>query len=210
MLKKNKTIEQIINAGIVAVIRAETIEEAIRISKACINGGISAIEITYTVPNATKVIEALIEVFPTNDIIIGAGTILDSNTARIAILSGARYIVSPHFDKEIAKLCNLYQIPYMPGCMTITEITKAMQYGVDIIKLFPGNAFEPSFVKTIKAPLPQVNIMPTGGISLENVEEWFKNGVIAVGVGGKLATGSSDSITATAKEFINKINNRRV
>ena len=93
----------------------------------------------------------------------------------------------------------------MPGCMTITEMTKAMQYGVDIIKLFPGSAFGPSFVKAVKAPLPQANIMPTGGVSLENVEEWFKNGVVAVGAGGKLATGSSESITATAKAFVEKI-----
>lgn len=93
----------------------------------------------------------------------------------------------------------------MPGCMTITEITKAMQYGADIVKLFPGSAFGPSFVKAVKAPLPQANIMPTGGVSLENIDEWFKNGVVAVGVGGKLASGSSEDIIATAKAFVEKI-----
>ena len=137
--------------------------------------------------------------------IIGAGTVLDAATARIAILAGAEFIVSPAFDKETAKLCNLYQIPYMPGCMTITEMTTAMQYGADIIKLFPGSAFGPSFVKAVKAPLPQANIMPTGGVSLDNMEEWFKNGVIAVGAGGKLASGTDEEIIATAQAFRKKL-----
>lgn len=205
MLKKSETLERIINTGIVAVVRAESIAEAVRISSACIEGGVSAIEVTYTVPGATEVIKALKETFPADKLIVGAGTVLDAATARMAILAGAEYIVSPGFDEETAKLCNLYQIPYMPGCMTITEMMKAMQYGADIVKLFPGSAFGPSFVKAVKAPLPQANIMPTGGVSLDNVEEWFKNGVVAVGAGGKLATGSSESITATAKAFVEKI-----
>ena len=205
MLKKSETLERIINTGIVAVVRAENVAEAVRISSACIEGGVPAIEVTYTVPGATEVIKALKETFPADKLIVGAGTVLDAATARIAILAGAEYIVSPGFDEETAKLCNLYQIPYMPGCMTITEMMKAMQYGADIVKLFPGSAFGPSFVKAVKAPLPQANIMPTGGVSLDNVEEWFKNGVVAVGAGGKLATGSSESITATAKAFVEKI-----
>lgn len=205
MLKKSETLERIINTGIVAVVRAESIAEAVRISSACIEGGVPAIEVTYTVPGATEVIKALKETFPADKLIVGAGTVLDAATARIAILVGAEYIVSPGFDEETAKVCNLYQIPYMPGCMTITEMMKAMHYGADIVKLFPGSAFGPSFVKAVKAPLPQANIMPTGGVSLENVEEWFKNGVVAVGAGGKLATGSSESITATAKAFVEKI-----
>lgn len=205
MLKKSKILKKITDIGIVAVVRSETIEEGIRISKACVEGGIPAIEVTYTVPGATEVIKALKEQFTSEELVIGAGTVLDAATARIAILAGSEFIVSPAFDKETAKLCNLYQVPYMPGCMTITEITKAMQYGADIVKLFPGSAFGPSFVKAVKAPLPQANIMPTGGVSLENIEEWFKNGVVAVGAGGKLASGSSEDIIATAKAFVEKI-----
>ncbi|WP_163468710.1 bifunctional 2-keto-4-hydroxyglutarate aldolase/2-keto-3-deoxy-6-phosphogluconate aldolase [Fusobacterium sp. IOR10] len=205
MLKKHETINKIIDTGIVAVIRGESIEEGIRISKACIDGGILAVEITYTVPGATEIIKTLTQTFPEDQLIIGAGTILDAITARIAILAGAKYIVSPSFDEETAKLCNTYQIPYMPGCMTINEMTKAIQYGSDIIKLFPGSAFGPSIIKSIKAPLPQINIMPTGGIDLKNIDKWFNNGVTAVGVGGKLASGTSESITETAKLFINKI-----
>lgn len=205
MLKKSKILKKITDIGIVAVVRSETIEEGIRISKACVEGGIPAIEVTYTVPGATEVIKALKEQFSSDELVIGAGTVLDAATARIAILAGSEFIVSPAFDEETAKLCNLYQVPYMPGCMTITEITKAMQYGADIVKLFPGSAFGPSFVKAVKAPLPQANIMPTGGVSLENIDEWFKNGVVAVGAGGKLASGSSEDIIATAKAFVEKI-----
>lgn len=205
MLKKSKILKKITDIGIVAVVRSETIEEGIRISKACVEGGIPAVEVTYTVPGATEVIKALKEQFTSDELVIGAGTVLDASTARIAILAGSEFIVSPAFDEETAKLCNLYQVPYMPGCMTITEITKAMQYGTDIVKLFPGSIFGPSFVKAVKAPLPQANIMPTGGVSLENIDEWFKNGVVAVGVGGKLASGSSEDIIATAKAFVEKI-----
>ena len=205
MLKKSKILEKIIDIGIVAVVRAENVEEGIRISKACAKGGIPAIEVTYTVPGATEVIKALQEQNKNKEMIIGAGTVLDAATARIAILAGAEFIVSPGFDKETAKLCNLYQVPYMPGCMTITEMTEALKYGADIIKLFPGSAFGPSFVKAIKAPLPHANIMPTGGVSLENINEWFKNGVVAVGAGGKLASGKDEDIIATAQAFRNKI-----
>lgn len=205
MLKKSKILKKITDIGIVAVVRSETIEEGIRISKACVEGGIPAVEVTYTVPGATEVIKALKEQFTSDELVIGAGTVLDAFTARIAILAGSEFIVSPAFDEETAKLCNLYQVPYMPGCMTITEITKAMQYGADIVKLFPGSVFGPSFVKAVKAPLPQANIMPTGGVSLENIDEWFKNGVVAVGVGGKLASGSSEDIIAIAKAFVEKI-----
>lgn len=205
MLKKSKILEKIIDIGIVAVVRAENVEEGIRISKACAKGGVPAIEVTYTVPGATEVIKALQEQNKNKEMIIGAGTVLDAATARIAILAGAEFIVSPGFDKETAKLCNLYQVPYMPGCMTITEMTEALKYGADIIKLFPGSAFGPSFVKAIKAPLPHANIMPTGGVSLENIDEWFKNGVVAVGAGGKLASGKDEDIIATAQAFRKKI-----
>lgn len=204
-MKKIETLHKIAEKGIVAVVRAENSAEAIRISKACIAGGVPAIEVTYTVPGATEVIKALKAEIPADQLIVGAGTVLDTETARIAILAGAEYIVSPAFCEETAKLCNRYRVPYMPGCMTITEMVKAMEYGVDIVKLFPGSAFGPDFIKAVKAPLPQINIMPTGGVSIDNVDQWIKNGVIAVGAGGKLATGSSEDITAAAKEFVEKI-----
>lgn len=203
-MKKLSVLNAIKETGIVAVIRANNSLEAKSISLACMNGGINCVEITFTVPGADEVIKSLKEDFK-DSLYVGAGTVLDSETARIAILAGAQYIVSPGFNLDTAKLCNRYQIPYLPGCFTITEMIQAMEAGADIIKLFPGSAFGPSIVKAFKGPLPQVNIMPTGGVDLDNVQEWFKNGVIAVGVGGGLTKGNSEEITAKSKEFIEKI-----
>lgn len=208
-MKKFEVLNKIKEVGVVAVIREENIEKAINVSKACIEGGIPAVEVTYTVPGASEVIAELKRTIPTEKLLVGAGSVLDSETARIAILAGAEYIVSPAFDPDTAKLCNRYQIPYMPGCMTITEMVTAMESGCDIIKMFPGSAFGPSFVKAVKAPLPQINIMPTGGVSIENVDQWIKNGVIAVGAGGQLTSGSYEEIVAKAKEFVQKVREAR-
>ncbi|WP_251862276.1 bifunctional 2-keto-4-hydroxyglutarate aldolase/2-keto-3-deoxy-6-phosphogluconate aldolase [Clostridium sp. Marseille-Q2269] len=209
MIEKLNTLKRIINVGVVAVVRADNADMAQEISKACIEGGIPSIEITFTVPNADKVITSLKEKFKKEELIVGAGTVLDSETARIAILAGAQYIVSPGFDLETAKLCNRYQIPYMAGCMTITEIIKALEAGTDVIKLFPGSAYGPSIVKAIKVPLPQANIMPTGGIDINNVDQWIKNGCVAVGVGGKLMEqakkGNYKEVTRLSREFVNKV-----
>lgn len=207
-MKKYEVLKRIEAVGIVAVVRAENSERAKLVASACIDGGIDSIEITFTVPGAQKVIESLVEEFG-NSLLVGAGTVLDSVTARIAILAGAKYIVSPSFDLETAKLCNRYQVPYIPGCMTLTEMIQAMEAGVDIIKIFPGSAFGPDFIKAIKGPLPHVSLMPTGGVSLDNVDKWIKNGCIAVGVGGNLTKGTKENMTKTAKEFVVKINEAR-
>lgn len=209
MIPKINTLLRIAEVGIVAVVRAENAEMAEKIAKACIDGGIPAIEVTFTVPGAEKVIAVLKKKFTKNELIVGAGTVLDSETARIAILAGAEYIVSPAFDTDTAKLCNRYQIPYMPGCMTITEMIKAMEAGADVIKVFPGNVYGPSVIKAIKGPLPQAVLMPTGGVSLDNVDEWIRNGCVAVGVGGELTGGTKSgdfqSITDIATQFVEKI-----
>lgn len=214
MLEKLNTLRRIEEVGVVAVVRAENDEAAEKISKACIEGGIPAIEITFTVPGADKVISSLRNKFSKEELIVGAGTVLDSETARTAILAGAQYIVSPGFDVETARLCNRYQIPYMAGCMTITEMIKAMEAGTDIIKLFPGSAFGPNMVKDVKAPLPQVPIMPTGGVNLENIDQWIKNGCIAVGVGGSLTAsakyGDYDKIKYLAAQFVSKVKEARL
>lgn len=203
-MKKYKILKRIEETGIVAVVRAESSQQAKDIAYACMDGGIDSIEITFTVPGADKVIEALVEEFG-DHLLVGAGTVLDSETARTALLAGAKYIVGPGFDLDTAKLCNRYQLPYMPGCMTINEMIEAMEAGVDIIKVFPGNAFGPSFIKAVKGPLPQVNLMPTGGVNLDNVDQWIKNGCVAVGVGGALTKGSKEDIANIAKKFVEKI-----
>ena len=211
-MKKYETIKNILDSGVVAVIRAENKEEAVKVSKACIEGGIKSIEVTYTVPGTSKVIETLKNEFG-NSLEIGAGTVLDSETARDAILSGANYIVSPGFDENTAKLCNRYSIPYMAGCLTITEMLKAMESGVDIIKLFPGSAFGADFIKSVKGPLPQVSIMPTGGVSLDNVKDWINKGAVAVGIGSDLTKGYKErgvvAIVENARAFVDKVKEAR-
>ncbi|MDN3018462.1 bifunctional 4-hydroxy-2-oxoglutarate aldolase/2-dehydro-3-deoxy-phosphogluconate aldolase [Paenibacillus sp. BSR1-1] len=213
-MKKLEVLNRIIGCGVVAVVRADSTDEALQISEACVKGGVTGIEITFTIQNAEEVIKALALIYADHqEAVIGAGTVLDAATARIAILSGAQFIVSPCFDEDTARLCNLYQVPYIPGCMTITEMKNALQLGVDIIKLFPGNAFGPEFIKAVKAPLPQVNIIPTGGVSLDTVDQWIKNGCIAVGVGGNLVapakTGDYGKITNYASEYVKKVQEAR-
>lgn len=178
---------QLRSAGVIAVVRADSAEDAIKASEAIIEGGLAGIEVTYTTPNASEVIRTLAEKYKEkDDVVIGAGTVLDEVSTMDAINAGAAFVVSPCFDEASAKLCNLYQIPYLPGCLTPTEIRTALTFGVDIVKLFPGSAFSPSYVKNLKAPLPHINIMPTGGVSLDNMQDWFDMGVIAVGIGGDL------------------------
>ena len=189
-------------------------EEAIKASNAIVKGAITGIELTFTVPNADHAIAELAANYKKDPtIVIGAGTVLDAVTARLAIMAGAEFIVSPCFDKETAKICNLYQIPYLPGCMTITEMKTALTYGADIVKLFPGSAFGPSIVKAFKAPLPHLNIMPTGGVSLANMQDWFAAGVVAVGVGGNLlapaAIGDFEKVTEVATQYADKLKSIR-
>lgn len=213
-MKKTAILNKLGNAGVIAVVRGETVEEAIKASNAIVKGGITGIELTFTVPNADHAIAELAANYKKDPtIVIGAGTVLDAVTARLAIMAGAEFIVSPCFDKETAKICNLYQIPYLPGCMTITEMKTALTYGADIVKLFPGSAFGPSIVKAFKAPLPHLNIMPTGGVSLANMQDWFAAGVVAVGVGGNLlapaATGDFEKVTEVATQYADKLKSIR-
>lgn len=212
-MDKEQILTKLTDAGLVAVVRANTADEAIRITDACLEGGCPSIELTFTVPGANKVIEELAKRYSPNQILLGAGTVLDAETARTAILSGANYIVSPAFNLESAKLCNRYTIPYMPGCMTITEVLTAMEAGADIIKIFPADLFGPKIIKDIKGPLPYAKLMPTGGVDVSNVDQWIKAGAVAVGAGSSLTagakTGDYDKITKTAREFIEKIKQAR-
>ncbi|MBR5521658.1 MAG: bifunctional 4-hydroxy-2-oxoglutarate aldolase/2-dehydro-3-deoxy-phosphogluconate aldolase [Oscillospiraceae bacterium] len=208
-MKKSEVIMELKNQGVVAVIRGESFEEGVNISKACIAGGLTAIEMAYTNAAASDIIKELTEMYKDNkQVLIGAGTVLDAPTARMAILAGAKYIVSPSFDKETAVLCNRYGVPYLPGCMTIKEIVTAMEAGSEIVKLFPGSAFGPGYIGAVKSPLPQVSLMVTGGVNLNNLDQWFKAGVDAVGVGGELnklgAQGKFDEITEVASQYVAK------
>ena len=213
MIPKLKLLERLMASGVVAVVRAENAEQAKKIADACIKGGIAAIEITFTVPGAAEVIKELAATYKQEELILGAGTVLDSETARLAILAGAQYVVCPSLNVETVKLCNRYQVPCMPGAQTIREIVEAMEAGADIVKVFPGEALGPSFVKAVKGPLPQAPLMPTGGVSLDNVAEWVKAGCVAVGVGGNLTAGAKkgdyESITEIGKQFVEKVRQAR-
>ncbi|WP_281526607.1 MFS transporter [Intestinibacter bartlettii] len=146
-------------------------------------------------------------------LVIGAGTVLDAETARAAMLAGAKYIVSPAFNLETAKICNRYKVPYLPGIMTINEIITAHEAGVDFVKLFPGSAFGQGYVKAIKGPLPYANIMVTGGVNIDNIDSWIKAGVDAVGIGGELnklgEEGKFEEITAVCEQYMAKLNEAR-
>ncbi|MFZ0772067.1 MAG: bifunctional 2-keto-4-hydroxyglutarate aldolase/2-keto-3-deoxy-6-phosphogluconate aldolase [Candidatus Sulfotelmatobacter sp.] len=211
-IAKIEVLKKIVASGLVAVIRAENPDQASRIADACALGGVAALEITFTVPGAAGVIEHLAKKC-SHEILLGAGTVLDPETARIAILAGAQFVVSPALNPETARLCNRYQVPYMPGAATIREVIEAMECGADIVKVFPGEILGPAFVKAVKGPLPQAQLMPTGGVSLENVADWIHAGSVAIGVGGNLTagakTGDFASITRLARQFVEKIQEAR-
>jgi 2-dehydro-3-deoxyphosphogluconate aldolase/(4S)-4-hydroxy-2-oxoglutarate aldolase len=213
VMDKNEVIGRICECGVVAVVRAENAEQAVKIAEACVEAGIAGIEITYTVPGATEVIKKLTEVYAGNEILVGAGTVLDTETARAAILAGAKYVVSPCLNKEVVALCNRYGIACLPGAMTVREVVECMEAGADIVKIFPGELFGPAFIKAVKGPLPQAKCMPTGGVSLENVGDWIKAGAVAVGVGGNLTAGAKKgdykSIADIGKQYIEGVRQAR-
>jgi 2-dehydro-3-deoxyphosphogluconate aldolase / (4S)-4-hydroxy-2-oxoglutarate aldolase len=210
---KLRVLGRIVDSGLVAVIRADSSDAAKRIADACAEGGTAAVEITFTVPSAARVIEELSKRNSGQPLIVGAGTVLDAETARIAMLAGAQFIVSPAFSAGTARLCNRYQIPYMPGAATVREVIDAMEAGADIVKVFPGETLGPAFVRGMKAALPHASLMPTGGVTIDNVREWIEAGCVAVGVGGHLtraaATGDYRAVTDLAKRFIEQIRQAR-
>ena len=213
MIKRN-TLRALKECGVVAVVRGNSKEVGVEISKACVKGGVKALEVTYTNKFANDIIKELSEIYEgQDDVVIGAGTVLDAETARAAMLAGAKYIVSPAFDLETAKICNRYKVPYLPGIMTINEIITAHEAGVDFVKLFPGSAFGQGYVKAIKGPLPYANIMVTGGVNIDNLDSWIKAGVDAVGIGGELnklgEEGKFDEITAICEQYMAKLHEAR-
>ena len=209
MWNKLKILQAVVDSGIVAIVRTDSAESALELCEACKAGGVKTLEVTLTTPGALEVIKTLRNKYDDSQLIVGAGTVLDSESARLAIFAGAQFVVTPALNVDAVRLCNRYQIPTMPGAMSVAEILAAMECGADIIKLFPGDAFEPGIIKSIKAPLPHAPLMPTGGVTVDNVEEWFRNGSVAVGVGGSLTApaknGDYEAVTRLAQEFIKRI-----
>ena len=194
---------------LVAVIRAESQEQGFAVVDAVKNGGIKFLEITLTVPGAVDIIAQLVKKYKGQEVFIGAGTVLDPETARIAILAGASYIVSPYFCPDTIRMCNRYRVPVIPGCQTVREIVQSLEAGADVIKVFPGDAYSPNIIKSFKGPIPQGHYMPTGGVSISNVKDWLAAGAYAVGTGGSLTAGAKTGdyarVTQEAKKFVDEV-----
>ena len=207
---KLEVLNRILDCGIIAVIRAPDIERGYNLAEAARKGGITAIEIAMTVPGALEVIRELVARYPGNEVIIGAGTVLDPETARLTILSGADYIISPHFNPEIVRMCHRYRKVCIPGAMSVKEVVEVLESGADAIKIFPASLFGPQIIKAIREPLPQAKLVPTGGVNLDNIADWFEAGAAAVAVGGELtkealAKNDYGLLEQKAKEFILRI-----
>lgn len=204
-MQKLATLSRIYQEKLMAIIRVETIERAQEIVDGCLEGKISCLEISYTNKNAGDIIEQLKEIYQ-DKIVIGAGTVLDSETARHALLKGAEFIIAPNFNHEVARLCNRYQIPYMPGCTSMTEIVEALEAGADMVKAFPTSSFVgPKVVSTIKTPMPQVPVLSSGGVTLDNVADWLHAGVDCMGIGTLLSKGTQSEIAENARRLRQKV-----
>lgn len=211
MTKKHGILSQLKENYLFAVIRGKSAEDATKISEAVYEGGIKNIEVTFTTPQADESIKALAKKYADTDMVVGAGTVMDAITARLAIVAGAEFIVSPNFVPEISTVCNTYAVPYLPGCGTVTEVANAMATGVEVVKVFPGGILGPAFIKNVHGPIPQVEMMPSGGVSLDNMDQWMANGAWAVGIGSALTKGLKEngfsSVKENAQAFVDKYNN---
>jgi 2-dehydro-3-deoxyphosphogluconate aldolase/(4S)-4-hydroxy-2-oxoglutarate aldolase len=209
-----EAVRVIEECGVVAVIRLREPEKLRAVVDALADGGVRALEVTMTVPRAIELIGELAPTMPAG-FLLGAGTVLDAETARLAILAGAQFIVSPVFRPEVITTCHRYDVAAMPGCFTPTEILSAWEAGADVVKVFPATALGPGYFKDIRGPLPQVRMMPTGGVTLDNAGEWIAAGAVAVGVGTALVdatavtAGTYSTITANAQRIVANVKSAR-
>lgn len=214
-MKKSEIIQQIVDIGLLPVVRAASSDEAMKVIDAIKEGGVSVLEITMTVPGAVKVMEEVSARYG-SEVLVGAGTVLDPETARACILAGAKFVVSPSLNLETIALCKRYSIPVMPGALTPTEVVTAWQAGADFVKVFPCSAMGgASYIKGLKAPLPQIELVPTGGVNLNTAADFIKAGSSALGVGADLVdvkairAGGSQVVTDRAKQFLEIVQNAR-
>ena len=214
-MNKSQVLQRIRDIGVIPVVRASSPEEAIQAVEAIKAGGLPLLEITMTVPGALQVIEELVRRF--DDAIVGAGTVLDADTARACIDAGAQFIVSPALDPETIACCRELDVAVMPGALTPTEVVSAWNAGADLVKVFPAGALGgASYIKSLKAPLPQIELVPTGGVTLANAADFIKAGAAAVGVGADLVdtkairAGQPEKITQAARAFIETVSKARM
>ena len=211
-MRKEQVLTRMKEDCLVAVVRAKNKEQGEKVIDAIVAGGINFIEITMTMDegNPVEFIQFMADKYRNNDkVVIGAGTVLDPETARAVILAGANYVVSPGLNVETIKLCNRYRVPMLPGVMSPTEAITALEAGCDTIKVFPGNVVGPGAISSFKGPLPQGDFMPSGGVDVDNVDKWIKAGACAVGTGSSLTkgakTGDFAAVTAKAREFVEAV-----
>lgn len=192
----------------IAVIRGKTREEAVSLGIALVRGGIEGIEITYTTPDCCGAIAEL-KAKVSASMVLGVGTVLSPEQLEAAVKAGATFAVSPHFHPEVVCAALEHKTPILPGAITPTEIVQAWESGATAIKLFPGSLVGPDYVKSLRGPFPDIPFVPTGGVSIENLQEWFDAGVLAVGMGGNLAKGTSEQVEQAARHTVAALNRIR-
>jgi 2-dehydro-3-deoxyphosphogluconate aldolase/(4S)-4-hydroxy-2-oxoglutarate aldolase len=184
-MSKESQLQQVLDCGIVAVVRSPDRDQLIAVTRALVDGGVNVVEITLTVPHALDVLRQVRQALG-DRVTLGAGTVLDPETARAALLAGAEYIVAPTVNLEVIRLCRRYDKLVMPGAFTPTEILTAWEAGADIVKVFPADVLGPAFFKALRGPLPQIRLMPTGGVDLTTAAAFLKAGACCLGIGGQL------------------------
>jgi len=213
-MSRHQDLDRVLQSGIVAVVRSPDSHQLVEVAKALADGGVTVMEITFSVPNALEVIRQVRQALG-DRILLGAGTVLDPETARAAILAGAELIVSPTLNFEVIRLCHRYDKLVMPGSFSPTEILAAWDAGADIVKVFPADVVGPAFFKALRGPLPQIRVMPTGGVDLNTAADFLKAGACCLGIGGQLvdpkavAVGNFDRIRDLARQYIEIVKKTR-
>lgn len=213
-MAKDADLARVLQSAIVAVVRAPSGELLADVAQALLAGGIEVMEITFTVPRAEKVLEKVTDRLG-DQVLLGAGTVLDSETARVALLAGARFIVSPTVNLDVIRLCQRYDKLIMPGAFSPTEVLTAWEAGADIVKIFPSEITGPAYLKALHGPLPQIRLMPTGGVNLQTAAEFLKCGACALGIGGSLvepkavAGGDLARIESLARQYVEIVRQHR-
>ena len=206
-MSKEDQLRRVLDCGIVAVVRSPDSEQLVEVCRALADGGVTVVEITMTVPDALQVIDRVRAALGER-VLLGAGTILDPETARAALLAGAEYVVAPSLNLDVIRVCRRYSKLVMPGAFTPTEILTAWEAGADVVKVFPADVLGPAFFKAVRAPLPQVRLMPTGGVDLKTAADFLKAGAYCLGVGGQLvepkavAERNFDRVRDLARQYV--------
>jgi 2-dehydro-3-deoxyphosphogluconate aldolase/(4S)-4-hydroxy-2-oxoglutarate aldolase len=209
-----QSLQKILSGGVIAIMRAPSAAQLLDAAKAIYEGGVDVIEVTMTTPGALSVVEQAVSQFG-EQVLFGAGSVLDPETARLAILAGAQFVVSPALNLDTIEMCKRYSVPVIPGAYTPTEILTAWEHGADIVKVFPASVGGPAYIKAIKAPLPQVRLAAVGGVTVENTAQFFSAGIDVVGVGAELVnarlleSGAFDEITRRARAFRQEVEKAR-